>query len=114
MKDKINWEEVRVQAAIAMAPRCHELAQDVLMRGGAITPNKTLPQHVAINAVICADELVKELKKGQSIDCYNYYNVGYRDALDKVRDAFVSCTDTLDRMNAVMSVLQEEYGIKTK
>ena len=109
MKDKINWDEVRVQAAIAMAPRCHELAQDVLMRGGAVTPNKTLSEYVAVNAVIYADELVKELQKGQATDCYNYYNVGYRDAIDKVRDAFVSFTDTIDRMNAVKSVLQEEY-----
>ena len=104
MKNEINWKEVRVQAAIAMAPICHELAQDVLMRGCAITPNKTLPQYVAVNAVIYADELVKELQKGQSID---YYKEGYWEALCKVRSALVNGTNNIDRLNAIRLLLEE-------
>lgn len=104
MKKEINWEEVRVQAAIAMAPRCHEMAQDVLMRGGSITPSKTLPECVAVNAVICADELVKELQKGQATD---YYKEGYLEALCKVRESLVNGTNNIDRLHAIRLLLEE-------
>lgn len=104
MKNEINWEEVRVQAAIAMAPRCHELAQDMLMRGIALTPNKTLPEYVAVNAVIYADELIKELQKGQATD---YYREGYRDALDKVRNALINGKNNIDRLHAIRILLEE-------
>lgn len=106
MKKEINWEEVRVHAAIAMAPRCNEMAQDVLMRGGAITPSKTLPECVAVNAVIYADELVKELQKGQATD---YYKEGYREALGKVREALVNGMNNIDRLHAIRLLLHEEY-----
>ena len=105
MKKEINWEEVRVQVAIAMAPRCHELAQDVLMRGGAVTPNKTLPEYVAVNAVIYADELVKELQKGHATD---YYKEGYHEALGKVRNALVNGMNNIDRLHAIRLLLHED------
>ena len=104
MKNEINWEEVRVQVAIAMAPRCHELAQDVLMRGVAVTPNKTLPEYVAVNAVIYADELVKELQRGQATD---YYKEGYQEALGKVRSALVNGTNNIDRLHAIRLLLHD-------
>lgn len=104
MKKEINWEEVRVQAAIAMAPRCQELAQDMLMRGGDIFPCKTLPECVAVNAVIYANELVKELQRGQATD---YYREGYRDALDKVRSALINGTNNIDRLHAIRILLQD-------
>lgn len=112
MKNEINWDEVRVQAAIAMAPRCQEMAQEILMRGGDIFPCKTLPECAAVNAVIYANELVKELQRGQATD---YYKEGYLEALGKVRSALVNGMNNIDRLHAIRLLLEEsengqEYG----
>lgn len=98
MKNEINWDEVRVRTAIAMAPRCQEMAQE------ACEWRHTLPEYVAVNAVIYADELVNELQRGQATD---YYHEGYRDALDKVRNALINGTNNIDRLHAIRILLEE-------
>ena len=108
--DSMGWEVIppnpykKMKVAIARAPRGQEMAQEILMRGGSVTPNKTLPEYVAVNAVIYADELVKELQKGHATD---YYKEGYHEALGKVRSAIVNGTNNIDRLHAIRLLLEE-------
>lgn len=56
-----HWQDVRERAAIAIAPQCLKIVQDVLFRGGAIN-EETVAKQVAVNAVEYADALVEKLK----------------------------------------------------
>ena len=106
MKNEINWEEVRVQAAIAMAPRCHEEACNILKMGKALPGYNTIAECVADNAIAYADELVKRLHSGDR------YKDGYRDAQMKIATAIAGKTNNLDRLKAVYKILEgdEEGG----
>ena len=105
MIEERNWEEVRIQAAIAILPKCYEVTVDILKTGSSITPYHTIPECAASNAVIYADELVKHLQHGKATD---YYKEGYRDALAKVQNALAGESNNMDRLHAVYVLLDEQ------
>lgn len=63
----VDWEQRRYEIAKAIMPYCAETTRDILMRGNGIGDEykgKTIPEAIAIQAIVYADALVSELKKG--------------------------------------------------
>lgn len=66
MKDQtsVDWEQRRYEIAKDILPYCCQTSKDILLSGGALeNDGDTFPQKVANQAVMFADELIKELKK---------------------------------------------------
>ena len=103
-----NWEDVKIQAAIAILPKCYEVTIDILKTGSSISPHKTIQECAASNAVIYADELVKHLQQYKSTD---YYNKGYDDALHMMRKELADKSNNYDRLAAIRRILDEEEGL---
>lgn len=62
VQNQLDWEEVRINAAIAVMPQCIEAVKCVLIQGGNLI-EPTMAREASRLAVEYADALMKELQK---------------------------------------------------
>lgn len=61
----IDWEQVRIQAAIAALPECIKKIEELISQGYFTGKLNSKQKEVAKNAISYADAIIKELKGGE-------------------------------------------------